>query len=65
MFHDVPNCKSDLEIVGPVLEPTQIARYLKHSGMPAATPARAGVKTRIIWNACCSTWKRYPAEIDQ
>jgi len=30
----------------------QIARYLKHTGMPAAPPSRAGVKMRVV----CYEW---------
>jgi hypothetical protein len=36
-----PRCKRDLEIIAAVLDPIQIARYLKPRGMPAAPPARA------------------------
>ncbi len=34
-------------IAAVVLDPIQIARYLKHTGMPAAPPTRAGVKMRL------------------
>jgi hypothetical protein len=34
-----PRCKSDLEIIAAVWDSPQIARYLKHTGMPAAPPA--------------------------
>jgi hypothetical protein len=44
-----PRCKSELEIIAAVLDPKQIARYLKHTGMPAAPPARAGVKMRVVY----------------
>jgi len=47
-----PRCKSELEIMAAVLDPIQIARYLKHTGMPAAPPSRAGVKMRIA----CEEW---------
>ena len=42
-----PRCGADLEIIAAVLDPIQIARYLKHTGMPAAPPARAGIKMRV------------------
>ena len=42
-----PRCGADLEIIAAVLDPIEIARYLKHTGMPAAPPARAGVKMRV------------------
>jgi len=35
------------------LDPKQIARYLKHTGMPAAPPARAGVKMRVVYDEWC------------
>ncbi len=47
-----PRCKSDLEIIAAVLDPNQIARYLKHTGMPAAPPSRAGVKMRLANEEC-------------
>ena len=43
-----PRCGSDLDIIAAVVDPIQIARYLKHTGMPAAPPARAGVKLRVV-----------------
>ena len=43
-----PRCGSDLEIIAAVLDPFQIARYLKHVGMPAAPPAQTGVKMRSL-----------------
>jgi len=48
-----PRCGSDLEIIAAVLDPKQIARYLKHTGMPAAPPARAGVKMRVANDEWC------------
>jgi hypothetical protein len=48
-----PRCKSDLEIIAAVLDPKQIARYLKHTGMPAAPPARVGVKMRVANDEWC------------
>jgi len=48
-----PRCCSDLEIIAAVLDPMQIARYLKHTGMPAAPPARAGVKMRAVCDEWC------------
>jgi hypothetical protein len=48
-----PHCGSDLEIIAAVLDPKQIARYLKHTGMPAAPPARAGVKMRVANDEWC------------
>ena len=47
-----PRCGGELEIIAAVLDPKQIARYLKHTGMPAAPPARAGVKMRVV----CEEW---------
>jgi hypothetical protein len=44
---------NNLEIIAAVLDPTQIARYLKHTGKPAAPPARAGVKMRIVCDEWC------------
>gem|GEM_PF-4379897 len=44
---------SDLEIIAAVVDPIQIARYLKHTGMPAAPPARAGVKMRVVCDEYC------------
>ncbi len=48
-----PRCGADLEIIAAVLDPIQIARYLKHTGMPAAPPARAGVKIRLANDEWC------------
>jgi hypothetical protein len=53
---DVSRCprrRSDLEIIAAVLDPIQIGRYLKHKGMPAAPPARAGVKIRLANEEWC------------
>ncbi len=47
-----PRCGSDLEIIAAIVDPIQIARYLKHTGMPAAPPARAGVKMKVV----CEEW---------
>lgn len=48
-----PRCGADLEIIAAVLDPIQIARYLKHTGMPAAPPARAGIKMRVVCDEWC------------
>jgi hypothetical protein len=42
-----------LEIIAAVLDPIQIARYLKQTSMPAAPPARAGVKMRVANDEWC------------
>ena len=44
-----PRCGRGLEIVIVVLDPAQIRRYLRHVGMPAAPPVRAGFKIRVVW----------------
>ena len=48
-----PRCGSDLEIISAVLDAEQIARYLKYVGMPAAPPARAGIKMKVL----CEDWR--------
>ncbi len=47
-----PRCQSELEITSAVLDPIQIARYLKNVGMPAAPPARAPAKLKVL----CEEW---------
>jgi hypothetical protein len=47
-----PRCGTELEIIAAVLDPVQIVRYLRHVGMPAAPPARAGVKMKVL----CEEW---------
>ncbi len=38
MFPVAPRCGHDLEIIAATVDRIQIARYLKHTGMPARGP---------------------------